>query len=529
MVGISVAVQAKEQPSRPNIILILADDMGFSDIGCYWSEIQTPNLDRLSSEGVRFSAMHNSARCCPSRAALLSGLYPHQAGVGEMTDTDLPIPEYQGFLNDQTVTIADVLGQAGYNTYMSGKWHLGEEPGNRPMDHGFDQCFAFLNGASSYFDFKPYRSDLWPPGNKLTVVRNNQEVEPEANTFYATNLYTDEAIRFINQDQSGNPFFLYLAYTAPHWPLHALPEDIAKYEGIYDVGWDTIRSTRYQRMQELGVINPKTKLSEKNSPDRNWEELNPKEKAYETRLMQVYAAMVDRMDQNIGRILDQLRQNGQLNNTVILFLSDNGGCSAHGLTGGKYGNPRFDANALPGTPKSFTGYGKNWANVSNTPFREFKTDIHEGGISTPLIAWYPGHFPAGKINHSVTHIVDIMPTLAELAGTAYPQRFHSEKIKPQQGKSLVSAIENQEVVPDRYLFFEHLGKCVVINGDWKIVRELNAPWELYNLNDDRSETHNLTQKYPGKLEILKKIYESWAKKNKVLPREVVLKAMPYQF
>ncbi len=517
------------QKQKPNIILILADDMGFSDIGCYGSEIKTPNLDRIATEGVKFSSMYNNARCCPSRAALLTGLYPHQAGVGEMTDTDLQIPEYQGFFNGQTVTLADVLRNAGYNTYMSGKWHVGEEPGHRPLDHGFDQCFAFLNGASSYFDFEPYRSELWPPGNKLIVVQNQNEIVPESNTFYATDLYTDKALEFINQNQKNKPFFLYLAYTAPHWPLHALPEDIEKYKGVYDEGWDVIRSSRYKRLLESGLIDTLTSLSQKNYADRNWEELSFAERENETRLMQVYAAMVDRMDQNIGRLIQELEKSGQLNNTVILFLSDNGGCSAGLLNEGKYGNHRFKADALPGTPESFVGYGKNWANVSNTPFREFKTDLHEGGISTPFIAWYPGHFPAGEINHSVAHIVDVMPTLIELASTEYPTFFNGNKIKLKQGQSLVSAIVDKNIISERTLYFEHLGKCGVIEGDWKIVRNWKQSWELYNLTNDRSETNNLSENYPDKLSDLVKKYEVWAVENKVLPREEVLKAMIYQF
>ncbi len=524
-----IAVGASTQSSQPNIILILADDMGFSDIGSYGSEIKTPHLDRLASEGVRFSNMYNSSRCCPSRASLLSGLYPHQAGVGEMTDTDLPIPEYQGYFNDQTVTIADVLGAAGYNTYMSGKWHVGEESGHRPADHGFQQCFAFLNGAASYFDFKPYRNELWPPGNKLTVVRNNQEIVPEANTFYATNLYTDEALKFINQNSKDKPFFLYLAYTAPHWPLHALPEDIEKYEGVYDDGWEAIRNNRHQRLIELGLIDADTQLSPKNKPDRNWEGLSPEEQKNEARLMEVYAAMVDCMDQNIGRLLEQLEKNGQIDNTIILFLSDNGGATAGRLNEGKYGNPRFSPNALPGTPESFVGYGHNWANVSNTPFREFKSDIHEGGIATPFIAWYPARFQKAKINHTTTHILDVLPTLAELAGTNYPKRFKGKKIKPQAGKSLVSSIENESTLSKRPLFFEHLGKCGLIEGDWKIVRFNGKTWELYNLKVDRTELNNLAGNNQEKLDKMVAIYNRWAKENKVLPREEVEKQMIYQF
>ncbi|MFW5832078.1 MAG: arylsulfatase [Prolixibacteraceae bacterium] len=519
----------QQSSKQPNIVLILADDMGFSDIGCYGSEINTPNLDKLAAEGVRFSSLYNNARCCPTRAALITGLYPHQAGVGEMTDTDLPIPEYQGFLNDESVTIADVLGEVGYTSYLSGKWHLGDEPGNRPLDNGFDECFAFLNGAASYFDFKPYRSELWPPGNDLTVVSDNEPVSMEGKEFYATDLYTDSAVNFINKHSAEKPFFLYLPYTAPHWPLHALPEDIAKYEGKYDEGWNAIREKRYERLLQMGIIDETTKLSEKYQPDKNWEDLTEEEKEYETRLMEVHAAMIDRMDQNIGRILETLEKKGELNNTVILFLSDNGAAGARGLTGGKYGHPRFNPDALPGTPESFTGFGRNWANVSNTPFREFKSDIHEGGIATPFIAWYPEKFPAGKINHTVSHIVDVMPTLLELAGTTYPEEFEGYKIKPAEGKNLIPVITEMKKLEDQTYYFEHLGKCGVIDSEWKIVRFRDEPWELYNLKQDRSETNNLAEENPEKLNELAQKYDAWAEKNNVLPREKVEKKMIYDF
>lgn len=520
---------AEKESKQPNIVLILADDMGFSDIGCYGSEINTPNLDRLANEGVRFSQMYNNTKCCPSRAALLTGLYPHQAGVGEMTDVDLPIPEYQGFLNDESVTIADVLGAAGYKTYLSGKWHLGEEPGQWPLDHGFDECFAFINGASSYFDFEPYQNQLWPPGNELKLVRNKELASVSDKKFYSTDLYTDEAISFIKNTQKEKPFFLYLAYTAPHWPLHALPEDIAKYEGKYNDGWDVIRQKRYENLKKLGLIDDSTKLSEKNKSDRDWDKLSDSEKEYESRLMEVYAAMIDRMDKNIGRLMDELKSSGKLDNTVILFLSDNGGCKAGMLAGTKYIHERFNPDALPGTPESFTGYGLNWANVSNTPFREFKSDIHEGGISSPFIIWYPGIFPAGKINHTISHIVDVLPTLAELAGTSYPETFQGRKIRPAEGKSLVKIARDKQNAAEQTYYFEHQGNCGLISGDWKIVRFRNKPWELYNLKYDRSETTDLAEKNQAKRNELVDKYDVWAAKNKVLPREEVEKQMIYKF
>lgn len=519
----------KTDDVRPNIIIILADDMGFSDIGCYGSEISTPNINKLAEQGVRFSQMYNNAKCCPSRAALMTGLYPHQAGVGEMTDTDLPIPEYQGFLNDESVTIADVLRASGYSTYLSGKWHLGEEYGHWPVDHGFNESFAFINGASSYFDFKPYRSELWPPGNELKVVRNSTQIFPEDNTFYTTDLYTNEAISFIRQHASEKPFFLYLAYNAPHWPLHALPEDIKKYDGKYSGGWEVIRHQRFENLKKMGLIDPNMQISEKNNTDRDWNNLSAEEKAYEERLMEVYAAMIDRMDQNIGRLIDELEASDQLKNTLILFLSDNGGCKAGRLAGGKYINKRFNPEALPGTPESFTGYGRNWANVSNTPFREYKSDIHEGGISSPFIVWYPKKFPGGKINPTVAHIVDIMPTVIELAETDYPDIFDGHQIKPFQGKSLVQFMTGAQDSENQTYYFEHLGNCGLIDGEWKIVRFRDKPWELYNLDVDRGETNNLAEKKPFLLNQLIAKYEAWAKKNNVLPREEVEKRMIYKF
>ncbi len=514
---------------KPNIILILADDMGFSDLGCYGSEIHTPNLDRLANEGVRFSHFYNNARCCPSRASLLSGVYPHQAGIGGMTDTDIPIPEYQGYFKDNVITVADLLRSAGYTTYLSGKWHVGAEPEHWPRQHGFDRCFAFINGAASYYDFEPYRNELWPPGNELTLVRDDQKIEMTDMEFYATDLYTDHAIQFLENHDATNPFFLYLSYTAPHWPLHALPEDIKKYDGVYDDGWDVIREQRFQRLRDLGVIHPDTELSAKSDPDRDWGKLTDEEKERETRLMTVYAAMIDRMDQNIGRLLDHLKESDQLDNTVIFFLSDNGGCATGNLAYSKYAHSRFDPEAPAGGPESFTGYGADWANVSNTPFRLFKAKVHEGGIATPFIAWYPKHFKKGVISHEKGHIVDIMPTLVELAGTEYPEAFNGKKIIPNEGRSLMPVFRDKKQLPKRTLFFEHMGHCSVIDGDWKMVRLRNEDWELYNLKTDRSETTNLAVTEPEKLAELVLKYERWAEENKVLPWEEVEKKIPYKF
>ncbi|WP_020529071.1 arylsulfatase [Flexithrix dorotheae] len=532
LIGLGLFLSLKsfcQKASKPNIILILADDMGYSDIGCFGSEVQTPNLDKLAASGVKFSQFYNNARCCPSRAALLTGLYPHQAGIGGMTDTHIPIPEYQGFFKDNTITLANALQSAGYSTFMSGKWHVGEENGHWPKDYGFEESFAFINGASSYFDFKPYRNENWPPGNKLKVVHNATEIDFGDSTIYTTDLYTDNALQQIKNHKKDKPFFLYLAYTAPHWPMHALPEDIAKYKGKYNEGWEAIRERRFEKLKKLGLIKPTNQLSEKFPVNRDWESLSETGRNYEAKLMEVYAAMVDRLDQNIGRLLQTLETSSQLDNTLILFLSDNGGCSAGNLAIGKYAHPRFEADAEPGSPKSFTGYGKNWANVSNTPFRQFKSNIHEGGIAAPFIAFYPKKFQEGEIIHEPTHIVDIMPTLLEIGNAKYPKNYKGKTLQPYEGSSLVDLMKGEKKDLNRTLFFEHLGNAGLIEGKWKLVKNHNQPWELYNLEDDRSETNDLAEESAVMLQKLINKYEKWAAKNNVLSKEEVNKAIPFKF
>ncbi len=529
-----ISCQGSPPPTRsatlPNIIVILADDMGFSDIGCFGSEISTPNLDRLAAEGTRLTGFRNYARCCPSRAALLTGRYPHQVGVGAMTDLSVAIPEYQGYLAEGTETVADLLRQRGYATYLSGKWHVGEQPGHWPLDHGFDHCFSLVQGAASYYDFLPYRNEDWPPGNQLTVIKDNEPVDLRDSSFYATDLYTDEALQLLTAHDADKPFFLYLAYTAPHWPLHAPPEDIARYTDTYLPGWEVIRKQRYDRLQALGLIDTLTRLTDKNPTVRNWQELTDAQQKEEAQLMAVYAAMVDRLDQNVGRLLSFLTQTNQMENTVIFFLSDNGASPAGSLTGGKYGHSRFDAGAKLGGPGSFRGYGKNWANVSNTPFRNFKADIHEGGIASPFIAWYPGHFLPGHLAEAATHIVDLLPTIRNLAAGSPIEPPPDSAFGPVEGRSLLPLLQNQVAAEDaRPLYFEHMGNCGLIEGVWKLVRFRNQPWELYRLSTDRSETENLALRYPTRLHQMQLRYAAWAKKNRVLPWDQVEAAIPYVY
>jgi arylsulfatase len=524
-----LACNQVEKAPRPNIVLILADDMGYSDLGCFGSQVNTPNLDRLAHEGVRMTQFYNNARSCPSRAALLTGLYPHQAGVGGMTDTDIPVPEYQGYLNEHCMTLGELLKESGYSTYLSGKWHVGEEKESWPHARGFEKCFSSIKGAGSYFDFLPYRNEKWPPGNDLIVVNDDKQIEPPDTQFYVTDVYTDYALEYLQGHDPEKPFFLYLGYTAPHWPLHALPEDIAKYEGKYQMGWDSLRMQRYHNLIEMGLIHPATKLSERNEKVQAWDSLSDEEQEHQERMMTVYAAMIDRMDQNIGRIIEQLEFSGQLDNTLIIFLSDNGGCRAGNLAYSSYSHERFDPEALPGTPESFTGYGAGWANASNTPYRLYKSQTHEGGIATPFIAYYPRKFGKNKIIQSPAHIVDILPTFAELAGTSYPETYNGNQLKPLQGKSLVPLLTENKSMEKRTMFFEHMDNKAVINGHWKLVKRKGQDWELYDLETDRGETNNLVGKKPGLANDLKEKYNAWAKENKVLPWDEVQERIPYKF
>ncbi len=497
---------------RPNIILILADDMGFSDIGCYGSEIRTPNIDRLAAGGIRFTGFYNAARCCPTRASLLTGLYPHQTGIGLMTGDD-GLPGYRGDLNRQCVTIAEALKSGGYRTYMMGKWHvtpMSESKHNWPLQRGFDRFYGTIRGAGSYFD-------------PSTLVRDNEQIAPEGDSYYYTDAVTDNAVNYIREASKGNaPFFLYAAYTAPHWPLHALPEDIEKYEHAYDKGWDALREERFRRMKELGIAGPGWELSERDSRVPAWEEAP--DKAWESRRMAVYAAQLDRMDRGIGRILQTLKENNQFENTLILFLADNGGC-AEGLspawsrlpaipTRTRDGRPVAVGNnpeVMPGPETSYQSYGRPWANVSDTPFRFFKHWVHEGGISTPLIAHWPAGIPEQNAVHRETgHIIDILPTCLEAAGVAYPEQFDSRRITPPEGKSLLPLLQGKSWQGHTSLGWEHHGNQAFRKGRFKIVKRSGHPWELYDMEEDRTEVHDLAEKYPEKVEELAGEYQAWA-------------------
>ena len=510
---------------KPNIILILADDMGYSDIGCFGSEIKTPNIDRLAAGGLMMTGMYNAARCCPSRASLMTGLYPHQTGVGDMLQND-GLPGYQTRLNNQCVTLAEVLSSAGYHCFISGKWHLGNEPEGWPMKRGFHRQYPSNGTTGHYFGIVRGRDLVIEdtlretPGEwiKAGEIEYKLLKNDDGSQWYFTDAVTGRAIKYMNELQKTDPekpFFLYLPFTAPHWPLHAFEEDIQKYQGKYMGGWDSLRVERYERMIQLGIISPEWKLSERNQNAKDWNALNDSTKRYYDRLMAVYAAMIDRMDQNIGKLLTELEKNGKMDNTLILFLSDNGGCheSPH----------RGKPGALPGTPDSYDGYEYSWANASNTPFSWFKHWTHEGGNSTPFIAWYPKMIKSGRKDAQVAHIIDIMPTLTGIAGAEYPKTFKGNDILPTEGISLIPLFRDPSYrLNHEALFWEHEGNRAVRKGDWKLVSRYDyqnrteLPWELYNLKTDRSETTNLFDKNAEKAAELELLYKKWADRVKVL-------------
>jgi arylsulfatase len=548
----TAVVTSAESAGKPNIIYILADDMGFSDLGCYGSEIETPVLDSLAEGGLRFTQFYNTARCCPTRASLLSGLYPHQAGVGHMME-DRGHEGYRGNLNRHCVTIAEVLRPNGYRTYMTGKWHVtpfrannpDDTQPNWPLQRGFDRFYGTIHGAGSFFD-----------PNSLT--RDNTRISPFADPeyplseqvdgeYYYTDAITDHATRFIREHQTQSadqPFFLYVAYTAAHWPMHARQRDIDKYTGRYDAGYDAIRNARYARMIELGLID---KDSTVNWPiDPSWKETTNWE--WDKRNMEVYAAMIDSMDQGIGRIIQSLKETSQYENTLICFLQDNGGCAEEFGRGGN-GMPRGDhptleplpadhlqldmvprqtrdgypvrqgKGVMAGAGDTYIGYGRGWATVSNTPFREYKHWTHEGGISTPLIAHWPrGISRPGELESTPGHLIDLMATAVDLSGAKYPEKFHNDQeIRPLEGKSLQPLFTGGAIEREA-LYWEHEGNRAVRRGNFKLVAKgAKGKWELYDISRDRSEQHDLSTQKPELTQELAAMWQRYAERAFVLP------------
>jgi arylsulfatase len=495
----------------PNILIILADDMGFSDLGCYGGEILTPNIDKLATKGIRYTQFYNSGRCCPTRASLLTGLYSHQTGMGWMTAADLGTEGYTGEISRQCVTLAEVLGEEGYATYMVGKWHVTSDAhtvpegpkDSWPIQRGFDKYYGPHHGGGSFF--KP-----------TVLTYNNERISP-GEGYYVTEALSDTAAQFIEAHPEDRPFFLYLAYTAPHFPLHAKPEDIDKYLGSYMEGWDSLRIRRYRKMREIGLIDEQWPLTSPMEDVRPWSDLDEPEKKEYDRRMAVYAAQIDNMDQGIGRIVKALENRGMLENTVILFLSDNGGTAEYISRGDP--DPQ-----MIGSEESYESYRKPWATMSNTPLRLFKQWVHEGGISTPLIVHWPhGIRDKGAFRYQVGHVIDIMPTCLELAGAKYPDLYLGQPILPMEGVSLVSSFNGGKTV-ERTLFWEHQATRAVRVGEWKLVANRASStqpyigtWELYNLDTDRSETIDLREAHHEKVLELDSLWDAWATRCHVYP------------
>ena len=519
--GASISAQEK-----PNIIIILADDLGFSDLGCFGGEIHTPVLDGMAKKGVRMTQLYNSARSCPSRANLLTGLYPHQTGLGHMTGNHPNWPRgYSGFRSESdNVTIAEVLKDNGYFTAMAGKWHLGKV---NPIQRGFQEYFGLLGGFDSFWNPKVY--------SRLPEDRTpRQYAEGE---FYATNVITDYAIDFINQaNDEKQPLFLYLAYNAPHFPLHAPKEMTDKYMKTYMQGWDKIRDARWKRIVKLGLMQGNPQLSPRGIVPESfmfkgpnyelpaWDSLTKDQQTDLARRMSIFAAMVDIMDQNIGRVMNTLKKNGELDNTFIIFMSDNGACAEwtefgfdkhSGLNHHTHVGEELDQMGLPGT---YHHYGTGWANVCCTPFTLYKHFAHEGGISTPcIINWGKNVKNKGGIDHQPAQFVDIMSTCLDLAKAEYPKTYQGRTIAPAVGTSLLPIVEGKQL-PERYIYAEHEGNRMVRKGDWKLVSAYckQDNWELYNIREDRTEQNDLSAKCPEKVKELEEAYFEWADRSDVL-------------
>lgn len=525
---------------QPNILLILNDDMGYSDIGCYGGEVETPHLDRLAQGGLRFSQFYNTARCSPSRASLLTGLHPHQTGIGILTYDSGP-EGYAGNLNQRCATIAEVLQPAGYRSYLSGKWHvssnLKQPTDSWPMQRGFDDFFGTIIGAGSFYD-----------PNTLTRRNENAEHEARAPGFFYTDAISDEAVKFIQGHQAAHPtkpFFQYVAYTAPHWPLHAHPEDIAKYKGRFDAGWDQLREQRLERLVASGILDAQWKLSGRDPRQPAWTDAEHRQ--WLAQCMEVYAAQIDRMDQGIGRILAALEQSGELENTLVIFLADNGACAEdipqdvtidelvdklmiarkHTRDGRevRFGN---DPTIAPGPEDTYQSYGQAWANLSNTPFRLYKHWIHEGGISTPLILHWPdGIAQRGEIRHTPGYLPDIMATICDVTGATYPAQLDGRSILPLEGHSLRQSFD-ADALERPPMFWEHEGNAAVRIGQWKLVRDYPKAWELYDMAADRTELHDLAAQHPERVQDMLRQYEAWAARCGVLPRDKVVALMRSQ-
>ncbi|MFZ4764074.1 MAG: arylsulfatase [Roseimicrobium sp.] len=494
---------------RPNIVVVLVDDVGFSDIGCYGSEIPTPNLDALAAEGVRFSQFYNCARCSPSRASLNTGLYPHQAGMGWLDGKVEPKSQgFHGKLLPRCVTIAKVLRDAGYFTAMTGKWHMGQQNGTPPWERGYMRSLNSRYGEV-YF---PKEDDR--PGTE-SLFLNGKEIRKDSpelgKDWYSTDLFTDWGLKFIDEARAEKkPFFLYLAQGAAHFPLRAPEDVIKKYRGKYMAGWDKLRAERYAKQLKLGMVDAKWPLSPRSVDSPDWDSRESDRKERFDQMMAVYAAMIDRVDFAIGTLVDGLKKRGELDNTLILFMADNGGNAEGGPPGVTKGSGPI------GSPQSYVLLGLNWATMCNTPFVRFKHFTHEGGISTPLIAHWPAGIAKernGSIEKQPGHLIDVMATCVDLAGADYPKQRNGSDILPMEGVSLRPAFDGKPINRAQPIFWEHEGNKAVRDGKWKLVQKWRGPWELYDMDADRTEQHDLIKAHADIAQKLQEAWNAWAKRS----------------
>lgn len=515
----------KAAEKAPNVILILADDLGFSDLGCYGGEIRTPNLNGLSQQGVRLTQFYNTARCSPSRASLLTGLHPHQTGIGILTNDDGP-EGYPGTIHDQTKTLAELLKSQGYQTGMFGKWHLSHSTmtphSSWPANRGFDVHYGTIGGSGSYY--------------APNIVENHTTVDRETlpEDFYYTDEISKRATEYVSHVDESEPFFMYVAYTAPHWPLHAPEEVIRSYDGIYDKGWDELRKRRLDRMKKLGIVSEDTELSDRARESSAWDAAEDKE--WEARRMQVFAAQVEIMDRGIGQVLQTLEDRGLDDNTLVIFLSDNGASAEnlpqielaeyvkdteHIVPHGREGSPMRVGNSpdiIPGPSDTFASYGPSWANLSTTPFRRFKKWVHQGGIAAPFIVRWPnGELDEASINKTPHQLVDVVPTLLEACDAEHATE---QLAYPLEGESMLSELKGTHGQSGRFLYWEHVGNAGIRRDNLKLVKEREQEWELYDLQQDPSELYNIADKHPEIVAEFSSEYQRWADRVGVLPWSV---------
>ncbi len=527
--GIQLLNAQSRQAPRPNIVLIVADDLGYTDLGCYGGDIKTPNIDLLARQGVRFTHFYTAPLCAPTRSMLLSGNDNHVAGMGSMFSvkgtTREGKPGYEQHLTGRIVTIAQILKDGGYQTFMAGKWHLGAEDAYIPYAKGFEKSFALMNGGANHFNNRGIQND------QPSQYRQDSQVVryPEGN--FSTDVYSEKMIGFIKAAQRDKPFFAYLAYTAPHWPLQVPADYIDRYKGKYDMGYDSLRVIRFNRQKEMGIIPKSMELGPRNPDIRPWISLSAEEKKIESRKMEIYAAMVENLDDHIGQLIQFLKDSNLLDNTVIVFMSDNGAAGEDFYNLPKGPGPYLRAHydnryENMGTAGSFVSYGPQWAQAGAAPFKLYKSYATEGGVVAPLIITSKFLSVKHGMNNTFITVMDLAPGFLELAHLNYPVTYQNQKMVPMLGESFLPCLQGKlnSVHGNKYVFgMEHDGECFIIREHWKITN-ISEPFdeqsfELYDLSVDMGETHDLSKTYP---EIFKEMMNEWVifkKKTGVIPKE----------